>query len=439
MGSKYTTLATSGYNSSAPSDGGAQAAENLISWSGIKTKLGDPVKTLADAINTSLVSAFDYSVRQVTVSDNTVASDHMRTVEIAPTVTTAVTISLGDAATMTTTYKVFVKNSSAVNQTIGRVTSGDTVDGIARNITIPAGACWLFQVISGATGYILTGAYNESEPELCDGRLTLTSGTAVTTADVVSATTVYFTPFRGNRMSLYDGTRWRRYILSEVSVACPSVSSTVHDIFIYDNAGTITLDATAWTNDTTRATALTTQDGVLVKTGATGRRYVGTIRTTGILGQTEDSVTKRYLWNYYNRVSRSMSVFETTSSWGYTIATWRQARATATNQLDYVCGVSEDMVEAVVTVHTDNTNTSITRSAGVGVDSTSANSAQLIGAGRGTTSIVGSHSSFYKGYPGVGRHTLVWLEISDAVGTTTWYSSGFSALIQSGIQGILFG
>lgn len=157
MGSKYTTLATSGYNSSPPADDGSQTASNLITWAGIKSKLADPVKTLADAENTALVTAFDYSVRQITSSDNTVAGDHMKCVEIAPTVTTAVTISLGDATTMTNNYRVFVKNSSLINQTVGRVTAGDSIDGVAGNVTLAPKTGRIFQTTTGATGYLTVG------------------------------------------------------------------------------------------------------------------------------------------------------------------------------------------------------------------------------------------------------------------------------------------
>jgi hypothetical protein len=158
MGSKYTTLATSGYDSSPPADDGSQVAANLITWSGIKSKLASPVKTLADAINSALVTAFDYSVRQITSSDNTVAADHMKCVEIAPTVTTAITVSLGDATTMTNNYRVFVKNSSLLNQTVGRVTSGDTIDGVTGNVTLPPKSGAIFQTTTGATGYLTVSA-----------------------------------------------------------------------------------------------------------------------------------------------------------------------------------------------------------------------------------------------------------------------------------------
>lgn len=173
MGSKYTTLATSGYNSSPPADDGSQVAANLISWATQKTKLTDPVKTLADAINSALVTAFDYSIRQITASDNTVAGDHMKCVEIAPTVTTAVTVSLGDATTMTNNYRVFVKNSSARNQTVSRVTGGDTIDGVAGSITLPPLAGAIFQTTTGASGYLTVAWFGPTS----DGTAIVAGGT----------------------------------------------------------------------------------------------------------------------------------------------------------------------------------------------------------------------------------------------------------------------
>lgn len=180
MGSKYTTLATSGYNSSPPADDGSQTASNLITWAAQKTKLADPVKTLADSINTALVTAFDYSVRQITSSDNTVAGDHMKCIEIAPTVTTAVTISLGDAVTMTSNYRVFVKNSSNRNQTLTRVTSGDTIDGTAGTVTIPPGCGFVVQTNATPNGYLIVGRYAPSD----GGVLSSLAGTNTITASL---------------------------------------------------------------------------------------------------------------------------------------------------------------------------------------------------------------------------------------------------------------
>lgn len=167
MGSKYTTQAASGYNSSPPADDGSQVASNLVKWSTHKTKLADPIKTLADSINSALVTALDYSVRQITASDSVAASDHMKTVEIASTVTTAVTVTLGDAATLTNNFIVRIRNSTAINQTVGRATGGDTIDGSASNVTLPPGATVVYGTNTGANGFLTlarTGPFLDTNP-----------------------------------------------------------------------------------------------------------------------------------------------------------------------------------------------------------------------------------------------------------------------------------
>ena len=68
------------------------------------------------------------------------------------------------------------------------------------------------------------------------GRLTLTSGTPVLTANVTAAATLYYTPYLGNLLGLYNGTAWKLYQFNELSLAGSNfaAASTLHDIFIYD-------------------------------------------------------------------------------------------------------------------------------------------------------------------------------------------------------------
>jgi hypothetical protein len=276
---------------------------------------------------------------------------------------------------------------------------------------------------------------------ICEGRLTLTSGTPITTSDVTAATTVYFAPYKGNRIALYDGTRWKLYTFSELSLSVPATTNTNYDVFIYDNSGTLTLESVAWTNDTTRATALTTQDGVYVKSGATGRRYLGSFRTTGTSGQTEDSgaqgagtVSKRYLWNYYNRALRYARCIEDADSWTYTTATWRQANGDSTNQVEFLIGVSEDPIKGVVHGVAYPTGT-VSLAVGVGIDSTSANSALTYGTLQGTATSDSKTdvTAEYLGFPGIGKHYMAWLEISTAAGTTTWFGDNGVTYVQTGL------
>lgn len=270
----------------------------------------------------------------------------------------------------------------------------------------------------------------------CQFRLTLTSSTPVTTGDVTAATTVYLTPYGGDLIALYDGTRWVLRATAQLSIAVPATTNTMYDVFVYDNSGTPTLELTAWTNDTTRATALAFQNGVYVKSGSATRRYVGSFRTTGVSGQTESSLAKRYVWNYYNRVDRPMAAVDTTNSWTYTTNTIRQANANTANQLDFIIGVSEDPVEATVAALFNN-SASAKAAVYIGLDSTTTNSAQLYGGlsgDTGSTHALQPHAH-YRGYPGAGRHYLTWLESSTATGTTTWYGDNGVGDQQSGMIG----
>ncbi len=54
----YTSQSISGYNSSPPPDDGSQVASNQLEWAKHITKIGNPLKTLIEAINTELVTTF---------------------------------------------------------------------------------------------------------------------------------------------------------------------------------------------------------------------------------------------------------------------------------------------------------------------------------------------------------------------------------------------
>lgn len=269
-----------------------------------------------------------------------------------------------------------------------------------------------------------------------DFRLTLTTATPVTTTDVTGATTLYCTPYKGNAIGLFDGTDWHVRTSAEFSLALGTLTSgKPYDVFCYDNAGVPTLEFLVWTSDTARATALTYQNGVLSKTGALTRRYMGTFYTTATT-TTEDSLAKRFLWNYYNRVRRPMRVLEATGTWAYTLATVRQANGATANKLDIMVGVSEDVVEAELRVRVANTNTGVLVFAGFGLDVTNAISVGNISGNVASPLANGDFAmgASWRDFVGVGRHFLSWNEGSTATGTTTWSGAGGSGQM-SGING----
>jgi hypothetical protein len=351
-----------------------------------------------------------------------------------------------------------------------------------------------------------------------EGRLTLTSTVPVTTADVTGASTIYFTPYHGDRISVYDGTRWKAYKFTELSLALGTlINAQNYDVFIYDNSGTLTLEATEWASATVtmtiaapgvvtwtghgmssgnsitftttgalptgvtadtqywitvvdantfrlstslinqgagtlittsgsqsgthtghqpqaRQTALTTQNGVQVKSGATTRRYLGTFMTTSTT-TTEDSVAKRFVWNNHNRIERVMSAVDTTNTWTYSTAAYRQSNNSSANQVAFILGLSENAVNASVSsAAASSTSTYRVVRTGVGLDSTITNSATTYDIAYGNNVQVMALKADYRGYPSLGYHALVWIEYGNGTDTQTWYGDGTSTT-QQGILG----
>lgn len=276
-------------------------------------------------------------------------------------------------------------------------------------------------------------------PNVCEGRLTLTSGVPVTTTDVTGATNIYFTPYVGNKVSLYTGSTWQQFTFTELTLALGTLTSGLpYDVFLDYNGGTPQLVSLAWTNDTTRATALTYQNGVLVKTGDTEQRYLGTFYTTATT-TTEDSKANRYLWNYYNRVDRLMEVKEGTDSWSYSTSTYRQTNASTANQLNYVQGVSEDSVEAIaIGIVFNSTATLRSASVAIGLDNTTTPSG-IQGQSVFSSAVNAGCTASYRGNTSAGRHYLAWLERGAGADTQTWYGDNGGTILQSGIHGSIRG
>lgn len=268
---------------------------------------------------------------------------------------------------------------------------------------------------------------------ICQARLTLTSGVAVTTADVTAASNVYVTPYKGNHIALYSGTVWKVLPFTEIAQALTGLTAgRPYDFFTYDNAGVVAVEILAWTNDTTRATALVLQDGVLVKSGATTRRYMGTFYTSGT-ATTEDSKVKRWLFNMNNRVKRLMLVQDATVSWTYSTASFRQANASTANQMDFMRGVDEDNVDVALLTQTNNSTSNLTRNvqSAIGLDGISPVGMRGSGIVPGVLNL--TLPTFYSGLPGVGRHYLTWLEQGAGSDTQTW-----SGGLLTGLTGSVF-
>jgi hypothetical protein len=374
------------------------------------------------------------------------------------------------------------------------LTPGDSLEAVDGG----AGAAW---TLDQKVAYINRG--------LAEGRLSTESGVSVSTATRTGQGTLYYALHGGNRIGLYNGSKWKIHTFTQCSLSIPSTSQatptgnttngselitgmssttglyagqvitgtgipsgttiisvdsasqitlsklatatnagtalicyySVYDVFIYDNSGTITLEAVAWTNGTTRATALTTQDGIPVKSGDATRRYLGMFKLSTSTG-TEVGGQRCLIWNLYNQVEIELAVFPTGSSWNYTTATWRPWHKTDSggvwaegfgNRFEIVQGFDWHTVGCDTFGVCSQTNTGVDVALGIDVDPVTvlANDAQIMRGERSISTIAGGVrvGCHWKGHLGIGFHVLQAVEHSVATGTTSWFGAAITGLI----------
>lgn len=290
------------------------------------------------------------------------------------------------------------------------------------------------------------------------GRLTLTSGTPVLTADVAATGTVYFTPYLGSMIPLYDGTRWRYVPFSQLSnvladsttnKAGPAAAGNgkVNDLFVWDDGGTLRLTrGPDWTSDLARSagTALVLTNGIylnnaLITNGPAASRgtYVGTIRTEAGSAQVSlnfggaaagGTAAWFGLWNMFNRVPGAFMVRDSTSSWSNSGTTTRSLDGSTANRVTMVRGLDEDAVQAFLTCDVKSSASSSSGYIAIGLDATNAAASRSVW---GTTSntLDLTLTAQFAGLPGLGVHYLQALEAASA-NTITFFgaAAGYNGL-----------
>ena len=353
---------------------------------------------------------------------------------------------LGELANTGTGNNVLATSPTLVTPVLGTPTSG---------------------TLTNCTGLPYGGLTNVTI--LPQGRLTLVTGVPVMTSAQTGKTTLYYTPYVGALIPIYNGTAWTlaqmSSDLSNVTTnsatgnAGPAAVTTNsnYDLFIWSNSGTLTLTrGPAWTSDTARGTgAGTTQiamqngiwtNAVAITNGPSANQgtYVGTVRSDGssqlnwqpggaAVGGTAALLN---VWNAYNRVDMRGLVQDTTANWSYTTATWRAADNSNGNRVSFVMGTQEDTFEAQYIAVTYNSSTGQPLN-GVNFDSTSATPTGLLGnyygASTGVTAPIVANATLQ----GLGFHYAQAMEYSQAVGTTTWYGQS-GATGQTGVNALTY-
>jgi hypothetical protein len=293
-------------------------------------------------------------------------------------------------------------------------------------------------------GAVGTAATPTSDNGIVQGRLTLEALTAVPASDITSAQTLYFTPYLGNAIALFDAVsmQWLLYTFSELSLSLTALSAnTNYDIFALASGDQVSLASLAWASATARGTALEAHDGVLVRADDSTQRYLGTIRITAVAGRGEDSFAHRFVWNYYNRAPRPMRVVDATNTWSYQ-SSLRQANGNTANQLAFVVGVNEVPLIAEVQGFAAHSIDPASVVVAIGLDSTSAATSGNVGmrASSGAAALIAAPSARLSVFPGIGYHFAAWLEQGlNAGGATTWYGDDGGTTLQSGISGSIDG
>lgn len=262
-----------------------------------------------------------------------------------------------------------------------------------------------------------------------DGRISTESGVTVSTTDRSSQGTLYF---NGTGIVVKYGTYYVPLVINNQSLAVAGTAGQIKDVFAYTSDGsTLSLEfSNAWTNSTTRSTALA-RNKFWYKTGDETRRYIGSVALTGS-NITEDSTGTRYIFNADNRCVRTLAAYYNIATYNLNTTTWRrpngQAATAGTNQVKFLIGLSEDAVVANVYAAMFGDPTYFS-SAGISLDWAS-------GAPAGNMPYGGFYlqqSALYSGFPGIGTHTLDWIEAS--AGSTTVYGNQASGYAKSGLTG----
>lgn len=111
MSNPYTTVTVTNYNTSPPADDASAVASNQLFWSKHKDKLGDPLKTAIEGVNTNVLAAFAEldlnQSRAITVNDTQLAADERKLISATGTIT----YTLLPAVTATAGFTVTVLNA----------------------------------------------------------------------------------------------------------------------------------------------------------------------------------------------------------------------------------------------------------------------------------------------------------------------------------------
>lgn len=190
-----------------------------------------------------------------------------------------------------------------------------------------------------------------------------------------------------------------------VSLTVTLAASKVYDVFFYAYSYTTPrLDCIAWTNDTTRATAITKTGGIWFKDSDKTRRYIGSFRTNASSHFDDNGTSsppKRLVWNLDHPDERPMRFLIASDSYSRTSTTIRQMDGSPTNQFEVLTGLD---LYSTIDIHLTLYGNTGGTACGVGLDTTTAFTTGNIGM-IGFVALAGDHADYCAKVP-LGYHVL---------------------------------
>jgi hypothetical protein len=228
---------------------------------------------------------------------------------------------------------------------------------------------------------------------------------------------------------VYEDSLWKVKEIPDagITVACTGLTATTaYYLYVYDNAGTLTLDLST--------TVPVTQSGINVKTGATDRLLIARCYTdgSGDVVTYNENAAKQLLCNIYNKRKIGLRKIDTTNTWTYSTTTWRAANNDTANRVEFVTDGKDAVVANVHGLGYNSTSSSVQVAVGVALDATNTNHAATFGAYE--TSDGGAFDTRYNGLPSAGYHYLQWTEIGGGGGPQTWIGDNGTTRQQSGLE-----
>lgn len=166
----------------------------------------------------------------------------------------------------------------------------------------------------------LSTLYGQDSYNVCNGRMSISSGNPVIDG---SSTSLFFVPYNGNSISLYNGTNWVKTNFNSTLIANFSSLSaeTLYDVFAYNDGGILSFELQPWSMtdpyweehglpdlpELSRIVPLVKLNEIWCKSTNTSRRYIGTIKTTS--SGFANTTNNRLIYNCLNKVPQNIKSF----------------------------------------------------------------------------------------------------------------------------------